>query len=486
MDEASPCLPSMGALEDAGGPRFVAPKGLACANKGTTNLGRFQRSEEEPLEIMVKLTCDVERKCLQLLFGQGKKKLGFIPTEVKPGEFILRGMWVNEELRGQGLASLFLALWLKLCLMLEVTPLTDRIHKPILSLVLQKFGFVAATSHLKVEVATCEGGADEPKMLLWSESKKLSSYFSVRAQRDQGIRLVDSRPEKSRTAFVNTTFSIPDIGAMASLIDQALAGGDLVLYESQRAVSLLEDLRSGGWPHWAPMPKAKGVLAPAVTTEPLRTKFDTMFSWLGLGNKPEGIPVEKGVHLAPDLEKGGSPTRSELPPLEAIDDRPEIEFQPLDILGFYKTADEWKASDGVAKRQLERKEPPDHVRLEDVAGQMNFLMMDKDNDESIALTVTKSLEALTKKTVTRDNKDSRQQLDAARICQIENRLKNDPSLQIEKKPNGDPAWNIPENPAELIKKKLIRTYTKIKKSGHDMSIVTVHQLEERVETLKRL
>eukprot|EP00435_Cladocopium_sp_Y103_P062643 s88_g24.t1 len=89
-----------------------------------------------------------------------------------------------------------------------------------------------------------------------------------------------------------------------------------------------------------------------------------------------GIPVEKGVHLAPDLEKG-SPTRSELPPLEAIDDRPEIEFQPLDILGFYKTADEWKTSDGVAKRQLERKEPPDHVRLEDVAGQMNFLMMDK-------------------------------------------------------------------------------------------------------------
>ncbi|CAL1131799.1 unnamed protein product, partial [Cladocopium goreaui] len=258
-----------GEIEDAGGPRFVAPKGLACANKGTTNLGRFQRSEEEPLEIMVKLTCDVERKCLQLLFGQGKKKLGFIPTEVKPGEFILRGMWVNEELRGRGLASLFLALWLKLCLMLEVTPLTDRIHKPILSLVLQKFGFVAATSHLKVEVATCEGGADEPKMLLWSESKKLSSYFSVRARRDQGIRLVDSRPEKSRTAFVNTTFSIPDIGAMASLIDQALAGGDLVLYESQRAVSLLEDLRSGGWPHWAPMPKAKGVLAPAVTTEPL-------------------------------------------------------------------------------------------------------------------------------------------------------------------------------------------------------------------------
>eukprot|EP00435_Cladocopium_sp_Y103_P059879 s235_g21.t1 len=191
-------------------PRFVAPKGLACANKGTTNLGRFQRStDEEPLELMVKLTCDLERKCLQLLFGQGKKKLGFIPTEawwaplmcleLKPGEFILRGMWVNEDLRGQGLASLFLALWLRLCLMLDVTPLTDRIHKPILSLVLQKFGFVAATSHLKVEVATCpEGGPDEPKMLLWSESKKLSSYFSVRAQRDQGIRLVDRRPEKSR------------------------------------------------------------------------------------------------------------------------------------------------------------------------------------------------------------------------------------------------------------------------------------------------
>mgnify|MGYP002803446704 CR=1 FL=1 len=213
-----------------------------------------------------------------------------------------------------------------------------------------------------------------------------------------------------------------------------------------------------------------------------------MFSFLGIGSKPEGIPVEKGVKL-PDLERGfspqGSPTKSDLPPLEALDDRPE-EQQPLDILGFYKTADELKASDDVAKRQLERKEPPDHVRLEDVAGEMNFLTMDKDNNESISLTVTKLLESLTKKTVTRDNKDSKIPLDAARICQIENRLKNDPSLQIERKPNGEPAWKIPENPADLIKKKLVRTYTKIKKSGHDMSIVTVHQLEERVETLKRL
>lgn len=88
-----------------------------------------------------------------------------------------------------------------------------------------------------------------------------------------------------------------------------------------------------------------------------------------------------------------------------------------------------------------------------------------------------------------------------------NRLKNDPSLQIEKKrldsicclmsgrSDGAPLWEFPENPAEAVKKKLIRTapgnslkgdrrrisglgvlvlqprtYTKIKKSGHDMSI----------------
>eukprot|EP00913_Durusdinium_trenchii_P024985 g23451.t1 len=195
-------------------------------------------------------------------------------------------------------------------------------------------------------------------------------------------------------------------------------------------------------------------------------------SWWGGGEK--GIPLDKSpkaVRVVPDLEAGGSPT-SELPPLEA---------------------------------------------MEDVADDLE--------------------------NVTRASKDSKMQLDAARICQIENRLKNDPSLQIEKKPDGTPLWEFPdrclglfrcwgrwncvsttrqgvnskpksatarlqglplpvsvdmlkdlqpcwlmlqENPAEVVKKKLIRTYTKIRKSGLDMSMVTMHQLDDRVDTLKRL
>eukprot|EP00434_Breviolum_minutum_P034697 symbB.v1.2.030712.t1/scaffold3492.1/size55497/2 len=235
------------------------------ANKATTNLCRFEMANMEPLEVMARLTCDADRQCVSLIFGQGKKKLGYIPTEVKPGHWILRGMWVNEELRSRGLASMFLALWLRLCQILEVTPLTDRIHKPILALVLQKFGFVAQASHLKVEVARVEDGEDGTEgyakenpieMLIWSKSQKLSSYFSLRAQRDQGIQLVHGPcPQNSRTAFVNTSFTIPNPGAMTPVVEEVLSEGQLIFYQTQRAVSLLEDLRCGGWPSWAPRPK---------------------------------------------------------------------------------------------------------------------------------------------------------------------------------------------------------------------------------------
>eukprot|EP00435_Cladocopium_sp_Y103_P057420 s235_g19.t1 len=103
-------------------------------------------------------------------------------------------------------------------------------------------------------------------------------------------------PLKGRTAFVNTTFSVPDIGATASLIDQALFEGDLVLYESQRAVSLLEDLRSGGWPIWAPMPKVKGVSdMPTVTCESLAEEEKTV-ERCGVVNTHRKVRLSIGVY----------------------------------------------------------------------------------------------------------------------------------------------------------------------------------------------
>ncbi|OLP94239.1 hypothetical protein AK812_SmicGene23761 [Symbiodinium microadriaticum] len=190
----------------------------------------------------------------------------------------------------------------------------------------------------------------------------------------------------------------------------------------------------------------------------------------------------KAAGLQPDLEAGRQGGGGALANLGSED----VFKLPLDnaIEPLYETADRLKAR--LEGRDFARSEHVEHVRLADVEGEMNELTMDKDNDESIDALTKKSLESLTKKTVTRTNKDAKLPLDAARICQIENRLKNDPSLQIEKRSDGTLLWEFPENPAAHVKRNLIKTYQSIKRSGHDMSQVTLHQLEERVEMLKKL
>mmetsp|Transcript_55713 Transcript_55713/g.129757 ORF Transcript_55713/g.129757 Transcript_55713/m.129757 type:complete len:232 (+) Transcript_55713:101-796(+) len=135
------------------------------------------------------------------------------------------------------------------------------------------------------------------------------------------------------------------------------------------------------------------------------------------------------------------------------------------------------------KRSL--KKPPDHITMEDVQGEMDELKTEKDQDESVKEDIKRSLERLTKQTVIVDERD-RQQLTPARICEIENRLETDPSLR----PDGDPdmkglPWNVDEA-ARLVKRQLIRTYGKIRKSSPDLSQVALHQIEFRIQILKKV
>ncbi|CAJ1439039.1 unnamed protein product, partial [Effrenium voratum] len=211
--------------------------------------------------------------------------------------------------------------------------------------------------------------------------------------------------------------------------------------------------------------------------------------WTSLFGGDQGIPVDK--HVSPkgrsmfadtttsdstdlDLETGASPFEKgrakNAGALMSIDEMAaELENMPLDnayprakekegnLLSKFQYETAMKLQSRLEMRDFERKDQAEHVRLADVEGEMLDLTMGKDNDESIGVSVIKSLEALTKKTVFRGSKDAKLQLDAARICQIENRLKFDPSLQIEKKSDGTPLWEFPENPAEFVKKKLIKT-----------------------------
>merc|ERR1719440_1485963 len=103
--------------------------------------------------------------------------------------------------------------------------------------------------------------------------------------------------------------------------------------------------------------------------------------------------------------------------------------------------------------------------------------MDKDVDENILADIKKSFETLTKATVMapKKEKEPRKQLTPARLTEIENRLNNDPSLQLDDEDSATMSSDAYDGLAAAeVKKKLVRTYAKIKKSSYDLSQVTTH------------
>mmetsp|Transcript_40346 Transcript_40346/g.58967 ORF Transcript_40346/g.58967 Transcript_40346/m.58967 type:complete len:348 (-) Transcript_40346:78-1121(-) len=62
-----------------------------------------------------------------------QRKKGYVST--------FRGIEVTTDARGRGLSTLFISVWLKLCLQADVTPATVSINKPLLALTFVRFGF---------------------------------------------------------------------------------------------------------------------------------------------------------------------------------------------------------------------------------------------------------------------------------------------------------------------------------------------------------
>ncbi len=65
----------------------------------------------------------------------------------------IRGMEVQKEARGRGYSSLFLSLWLKLCLQGNINPATVSINKPLLALTLSRFGFTPSPISTKLDTS---------------------------------------------------------------------------------------------------------------------------------------------------------------------------------------------------------------------------------------------------------------------------------------------------------------------------------------------
>mmetsp|Transcript_13207 Transcript_13207/g.24408 ORF Transcript_13207/g.24408 Transcript_13207/m.24408 type:complete len:209 (-) Transcript_13207:142-768(-) len=146
----------------------------------------------------------------------------------------------------------------------------------------------------------------------------------------------------------------------------------------------------------------------------------------------------------------------------------------------------------IVDREFERKDQTDYVSLAEVEAEMYELKTDMEENEAIMQEIKKNLENLCKNTIKEKYSDKGQggrgKLDASRICQIENRLLKDPSLRFDDDGRGDAEHtsDLHENAAAEVKRRMIRTYNKLRKAPEDLSQVLVHSLDERMQTLRRV
>jgi len=173
--------------------------------------------------------------------------------------------------------------------------------------------------------------------------------------------------------------------------------------------------------------------------------------------------------------------------LHTIMDEPDV-YVPMDGENriFESTHD---LDERLADREFTKREHNDYVTLGDVEGEMDELRTDKDQEEVINTEIKKVLETMALETLKSGNEkggEKRIPLDAHRICQIENRLKNDRSLRSYD--DDDRVFrDSRENAAETVKHNLIRTYNKIRRSAQgEVSQYLTHQLDDKIAILKKL
>merc|ERR1711948_198995 len=122
--------------------------------------------------------------------------------------------------------------WLRTCTELEVQPSTKKIDKPIISLMLQKFGFSPSNTNTEIEVSAEAGQNGE--VVLWSaDSVKLRSTFSKRYLKTQNMVVAPERPERTKAVCVNTTYVAPAAETMWDHVNAAMHGKVLCFYATR-------------------------------------------------------------------------------------------------------------------------------------------------------------------------------------------------------------------------------------------------------------
>jgi len=130
----------------------------------------------------------------------------------------IMGMKIGERFRGQGLAKVFLGLWIEICLRAAALPRSERINKPLLSLALTNFGFIPTSDcKIEVEISRIDRSPEternmkedswKPQFALYS-SKALN--FGERELRTQKMIITKTRPDpRGKVTAVKTCFEHP-------------------------------------------------------------------------------------------------------------------------------------------------------------------------------------------------------------------------------------------------------------------------------------
>mmetsp|Transcript_23574 Transcript_23574/g.67893 ORF Transcript_23574/g.67893 Transcript_23574/m.67893 type:complete len:714 (+) Transcript_23574:119-2260(+) len=191
-------------------------------------IGRYSRSDSKDSEIIVGVQPhrNPKKNGISLVFMDASNttdKLGFMLLRHSLGDkgaddnddgspvpmfSALIGMLVDEEHRGTGLSSTFVAIWLQLCLDLGVYPRAEVMKKPLISAALAKFGFKPLKGGVPVEIAPISAVSNQE--MKWEAtvaiySPKHQSLGGIYRERDLRVQklVVASDPPSPRGTLVH-------------------------------------------------------------------------------------------------------------------------------------------------------------------------------------------------------------------------------------------------------------------------------------------
>jgi predicted GNAT family acetyltransferase len=128
------------------------------------------------------------------------------------------GMYIQEEHRGRGIAKVCIAIWLQLCLICRAFPRSEKINKPLLSLILSKFGFKPNDGGVDIEISPISNTKVDLTKLNWRPnfaiySKSISpndGTFGDRELVTQRMVVVNTPPyPRGKLATVKTSLYHP-------------------------------------------------------------------------------------------------------------------------------------------------------------------------------------------------------------------------------------------------------------------------------------